>query len=201
MARITLAPLVASLSGRIDGLTIRMTRNGPVMQKAQDTPPRLDDASLAVKDRFGLGVRAWSVMPRTLQDIFSAAHTKASHGSPGPWITAWSKYALTESWNYSYASDPDHILTITNATFTDTYVYFYVSGGYKTGYYKAWVLIFHPQLGLDSRNWWASSYYLSGARVRLLKAGIPSGSSVIILPKKTSGEDYVGVGDAYPFPH
>jgi len=200
VARLTLAPLVASLSGRMDGLTVRMTRNGPVMQKAQDTPPYTDDASMAVKDRFGMGVHVWATMPRSFRDILSADHTKAGRGSPGPWITAWSKYALTNEWNYPYGSDHDHVLTIFNAYLSIGYWYFEVSGGYKPDYTKVFVLVFHPDLYIDPRRWFVRNYISSGTKVTVSEEDMPPGSSCLLLPKHDVGEDYVGVGDAYPLP-
>ncbi len=196
MARIVLSPLATSLSGRQGGVTFRMTRHGPVMQKAQDTPAHLDSASVAVKARFAAAVHAWSVMPADLQNALQALQADAGHGSPGPWFKAWSKYALLGAWDYPFATDPAPPITISHIGLFPTVWKIFTDHVYAPPWTHAWVLIFNPSGGLGFRNWFYKIFQYGTGVVFYDIENVPPGYSALVIPC-TADRSLFRLGDAH----
>lgn len=196
MARIVLSPLATSISGRQGGVTFRMTRHGPVMQRAQDTPVRLDSASVAVKARFAAAVHAWSVMPAPQQDALQALQADAGHGSPGPWTRAWSKYALLGAWDYPYATEPTTPLKILWTGYGTGVWAIMTDHVYAAPWTHARILIFNPSGGLWSRHWHWRPFQTGTGLIYAEAENIPAGYSALVLPYTADGSLF-RTGDAH----
>lgn len=199
MARIMLSQLAASLSGRADGVTFRMTRHGPVMQASQDTPPRTDAASMAVKAHFLTGVLSWSVFRQDLQGTLKTLQAKDRRASPGPWITAFTNYIHVASWDYAYFTHPDKRLTILSVEDIGAWWRFWVDAFIGWPWDSVMALIFHPLSGIDPQGW-QELFILSGPRVDVPHHDMPPGCSVLLLPFDRLNNTDIGPGDAHARP-
>lgn len=199
MARVTLSPLAASLSGRQDGITVRMTRHGPVLQRSHDAPAYDTAPAVAQKARFTHGVRTWSTMPTDLRALLTNAHTRAGHGSPGPWLTAWNTYVQTSTWDYTFCTDPDRHINLDHVTILDPNWRLWLDPPTVHPWTMCWYLITHPD-GWITPHGWRINVGASTALYAIPLEDIPVGAVALCLPKDRFSEQYVGIGDSIALP-
>lgn len=196
MARLTLGPLVASVKGRFEGTTVRMTKYGPVLQKAHDPPPRLDSGSVAAKAQFSRAIHAWSTMGTDLQHTLRDLHREARHGSPGPWVTTWSRYESTSDWNHAFATHPEQQFIITHADTSGPYVRIWFDRVFASPWWYAHGLTWKFDGWFRPHGWFATALAATHDHVVVSQTTLPADAHCVVFPTQQAHPELLGLSDA-----